>query len=122
MSTCLDWSLRYAPLFRTCRKLYNYQYASRGSYRPAGELAQGVVGGDLANLSHVPSGLFDLIVMTDVFEHVPYFWKGVPTLGRLVNVGGFVIVTVPFMYDSPLTALGDTMTRGTPPLPPLVTR
>jgi SAM-dependent methyltransferase len=99
---CLDWSLKYITKFGTaCTRLYNYQYSpTQNIFRESqGPKAPGSISGDLANLSHVPSGILDLVIATEVFEHIPYFWRAMPTLGRLVRPGGFLVFTVPFMYE-----------------------
>ena len=67
-AVCMDWSLRYAGLFAPCQRLYDYQYnAGVSSFAPARPGAHGVVGGDLANITHVPSDLsLDLVLATEV--------------------------------------------------------
>ena len=99
-ATCLDWDTRYVNKFRGCRKVYNFKYAdNNNTFREASTGHRGLIQGNLANLSHVPSGIVDLALVTQVFEHVPHFWKALPELARLIATHGVVIFTVPWAYD-----------------------
>ena len=99
---CLDWSLKYLRLFKGCKAQYNYRYdAATNVFQPPSSTggAAGLVQGDLANLSHVPSARFDLVLTTEVFEHVPYFWRAFRQLQRIVKPRGYLVLTVPFFYE-----------------------
>jgi len=99
-ATCLDWDARYVNKFRACRKIYNFKFADKNNmFREASIGHRGLIQGNLGNLSHVPSGILDLALVTQVFEHVPHFWKALPELARLIAVHGVVIFTVPWAYD-----------------------
>ncbi len=53
---------------------------------------------DLAEL-HVDAGSFDLVVCTEVLEHVPYPAAALTELHRVLRPGGRIFVTVPFVGD-----------------------
>lgn len=44
------------------------------------------------------SNEFDTVIMTEVLEHVPYPINTLKEVHRVLNVGGFVLFTVPFLW------------------------
>lgn len=94
-ATCLDWDAwpNYMSGFSNCATKYQYDYDANARLIDA--KGRRIVG-DLKDLSFVPAGLFDLVVCSAVFEHVPQFWWGAATLSHLVKAGGVVIFGVPF--------------------------
>ena len=96
---CLDWDLRYVSNFASCKQKFMYTYAPH-SLRINNR--RKLVTGDLGNYSFTDmedsSWRFDLVVCTQVLEHVPHFWKAIGGLYQLVRPGGIVIFTVPFAY------------------------
>ncbi|KNC75841.1 hypothetical protein SARC_11640 [Sphaeroforma arctica JP610] len=97
---CIDWSASYISRFPGCEKNYNYEYSMTPKFREATNDTIGLVEGDLGeSMVHVPTELLDFAIVTQVFEHIPYFWKAMPNLARLVSPGGVVLFTVPFSYQ-----------------------
>ena len=60
----------------------------------SGELRDGVVNEDLMNLS-IPSGTVDLMISSDVFEHIRHPDRGIAESARILRSGGAHIYTVP---------------------------
>ncbi len=54
---------------------------------------------DLQNLSF-PSGSFDYVISSEVFEHVLDPWKGFSEVNRVLKMGGYHIFTVPYDENS----------------------
>jgi SAM-dependent methyltransferase len=48
--------------------------------------------------SLIRSGAFDLLILTEVLEHVPDWAKTFKNLAGLLKLGGYCIVTTPFFY------------------------
>ena len=99
-AVCLDWSARYLPMFPGCAHKFDFKYSGtrRVFRRSFNQSSRGNIVGDLANISHVPSGLLDLAIVTQVFEHVPHFWTATREISRLLKPGGVLLFTVPFSY------------------------
>lgn len=97
---CVDWDFRYVELFDPCRELFNFQHHSdEKAFQMASEDMSGLIKGDLGqDMTHVPEGLIDLALVTQVFEHVPHFWNALPNLARMMKENGIVIFSVPFAY------------------------
>ena len=46
----------------------------------------------------MPAGYFDLVLCTFVLEHVPQFWRALPSLSRLLKPGrGVLLFAIPFV-------------------------
>jgi SAM-dependent methyltransferase len=54
--------------------------------------------GDLQHCPHVPSDSYDVIVCTQVLEHVPNPFLAAAELGRILKPGGLLLLTVPAAY------------------------
>lgn len=52
-------------------------------------------GGDITNTS-APSGEFDVVILTEVLEHVPEPLEAIREVARLAKPGGSILVTSPF--------------------------
>jgi SAM-dependent methyltransferase len=98
--TCLDWSNRYVRQFPGCTTKYDYKFSGeKNIFRRAQQGEIGLIQGDLGeDMQHVPAGLINLAIVTQVFEHVPHFWNAFPNLSRIMAPGGVVLFTVPFAY------------------------
>lgn len=70
-----------------------------------GEVVNGVRNENLENLSW-PSGRFDLVVTTEVFEHVHDPWRAFAEVRRVLRPGGRHVFTVPDHDDSPTASRG----------------
>jgi len=44
-------------------------------------------------------GTFDVIICCDVLEHVPYPLDIIKEINRILKVGGYLCLTVPFMFE-----------------------
>lgn len=98
---CLDWGNTYLPQFKeSCSFNYNFRYNERQSqFIRATENRMGLVQGDLGeDMSHVPTGLFDLILCTQVLEHVPHWWKTLPNLANIIQENGVLLISVPAAF------------------------
>jgi len=60
---------------------------------------------DLLNLSF-PSGVFDVVLSNEVFEHVPNLERSLAEVARVLKPGGTLLATFPFAYG-----LADTLVR-----------
>lgn len=66
-----------------------------GSYESIGKEVNGVLNVDLMN-TPFDSNLFDYIVSTEVFEHIPNPYKAFGEIYRILKPGGSHIFTVPY--------------------------
>ena len=100
---CMDWGKTYIQRFSGCKEQYLYKFKNEIlTFRhPRKGKKFGAMTGDLGwySKSYLNSGpKFDLLIVTQVFEHVPNFWKAIKALKLLLNPGGIVLFTVPFAY------------------------
>jgi SAM-dependent methyltransferase len=63
-----------------------------------GEIVNGILHQDLTNTSFVDCS-FDIVLSSDVFEHIPDPYKGFQEIYRILKPGGRHIFTVPFYSD-----------------------
>ena len=95
-AVCMDWSLDYVHQFKNCQQPFNFKYSK---IETVFDISSRVIKGDWSTgLIHVPEALFDLVLATEVFEHVPVFWEAARALQRIVKPRGVLIYSVPFMY------------------------
>jgi Methyltransferase domain len=92
----------FASIFSMiCQKnsiqLFTSEYFG-GNYK-SGDIVNTVLHIDIQN-THFPDEYFDLIIHTDVFEHVPDAPKGEQETVRILKPGGCAIFTVPFDYSA----------------------
>lgn len=98
-ATCLDWGMwaTYGSDFKNCAVVYEFEFsAKRRLFDSSGHK----IVGDLKDLSFVPAGLFDLIICSAVFEHVPQFWRAARSLSHLAKPGATLVFGVPFWYPT----------------------
>eukprot|EP00322_Chrysochromulina_rotalis_P024249 CAMPEP_0115849780 /NCGR_PEP_ID=MMETSP0287-20121206/11627_1 /TAXON_ID=412157 /ORGANISM="Chrysochromulina rotalis, Strain UIO044" /LENGTH=344 /DNA_ID=CAMNT_0003303761 /DNA_START=212 /DNA_END=1246 /DNA_ORIENTATION=+ len=96
---CLDWSKRYVAHFNHCREIYNYAYAPHKLRLTKTTWGLRKAIGDLGNVSLSSiAPTFDLAIVTQVFEHVPHFWRAIRGLHAIMKPGGVVLFSVPFAY------------------------
>ena len=100
---CMDWGETYIQRFTGCKEQYLYKFKNEILTFRHPKVGQrfGALTGDLGRYSksYLDSGpKFDLLIVTQVFEHVPNFWKAIKALKLLLNPGGIVLFTVPFAY------------------------
>jgi ubiquinone/menaquinone biosynthesis C-methylase UbiE len=69
-----------------------------------------------ANITNIPlaNDYFDLILCTEVLEHVPDIFLALQELARLIRPNGVILITIPFVY--PLHEEPFDFTRVTPHL------
>lgn len=79
--------------------LDNYQASEYfGIHHTSGEYLNGILHQDLMNTSFEPDS-FDIVLSSDVFEHIPKPYKGFEEIYRILKPGGRHIFTVPFYGD-----------------------
>ncbi|MCK4545998.1 MAG: tetratricopeptide repeat protein [Candidatus Eisenbacteria sp.] len=66
-----------------------------GPQHKSGELVNGIMNQDLTDLSFDDESI-DLILSSDVFEHIPHPYKGHAEIYRVLKRGGRHVFTVPF--------------------------
>lgn len=57
------------------------------------------IGSDIGNTG-APSNKFDLVILTEVLEHLPEPAKAIPELKRVAKPGGDILITAPFTSGS----------------------
>ena len=98
---CMDWDERYSPRFPGCESVVGFAYKDAALvYKPATQnLSTGMISGDLgSNTSHLPSGIIDFIICTQVLEHVPKFWNALSHIAHVLKPNGALLFSVPFSY------------------------
>ncbi len=93
------------PFFRALSRRYAHVIGSEhlGNGVPLGARNRwGIRNEDLTRLT-LDSGSVDVIVATDVLEHVPNYGAALAECFRSLKEGGSLIVTVPFVLESPTT-------------------
>ena len=85
---CLEWGIAYLRRFKQCSILYSFEYRSKISFKRAGAKAPGHIYGDLRNISHAPSGLIDIAVITEVCRRTRR-----PHMGRTPLHSRYVVCT-----------------------------
>ena len=81
-----------AALHAHLAQLPHLKYSEYGSDDPS------VPSEDLTALSYA-DGAFDLVLMTDVLEHVPDYRRGLFEIERILREDGLLIFTVPFLMS-----------------------
>ena len=80
--------------------LRHYQQSCYQEGFLGGELVDGVVNQDLQQLTF-DSGSFDLVVTSDILEHVRKPWLAFAEIKRVLKPGGRHVFTVPLQYPMP---------------------
>jgi SAM-dependent methyltransferase len=91
----------FASIFKHYSKRYGIElYTSEflNEEMNSGEIVNGTMHIDIQE-THFPDDFFDLIVHTEVFEHVPDAIKGEEEIVRILKRGGCAIFTAPFEYN-----------------------
>jgi SAM-dependent methyltransferase len=91
----------FASIFKFyCKKhgieLYTSEFM--GEDKKPGEVINGTLHVDIQD-THFQDNFFDLILHTEVFEHVPNAIKGEKEIVRILKRNGAAIFTVPFEHD-----------------------
>jgi len=87
------------PVHRALRSMPHYacsEYISPET--PGGSIVAGVRHEDLQALSY-PESSFDLVLSSDVFEHVPDPYRAHAEVLRVLRPGGHHVFTVPYRHD-----------------------
>ena len=89
-------------LFRHLRRQFrDFHFSEYFDDVPPGGIRNGVPCQDVQDLM-LPSGMFDLVTSTEVFEHVPDDVKGFSEINRVLKPGGWLVFTVP-LTRNPVT-------------------
>lgn len=85
---------------RLFRPLPHYANSFYWEDADPGEMRDGVRNEDLMNLTFESDSL-DLVLSSDIFEHVRRPWQGFEEIWRVLRPGGFHIFTVPSLVPMP---------------------
>lgn len=81
---------------------HNVNYVSSeyfgGAYK-SGDIVGGVLNVNLTD-SHFAENTFDVVLTSDVFEHIPDPYRAFKEVGRILKPGGVHIFTIPFYQTS----------------------
>ena len=91
----------FASVLKHYCKRYNIELFTSeflGQNKKPGEVVSGTLHVDIQK-THFPDNFFDLILHTEVFEHVPDATAGEKEIARILNKNGSAIFTVPFEFD-----------------------
>jgi len=80
------------PLHKYLNKIPNLYYSEYGSVNPK------IKSENLMNLTY-KTGYFDLVLMSDVLEHIPDYIKALQEIKRVLRADGLFIFTVPWLPD-----------------------
>ncbi len=61
--------------------------------------------GDVQDLNEIEDGSFDIVVCTEVLEHISSPQKAVKELGRVTKGGGYLIISTPNYYHNPISLM-----------------
>jgi hypothetical protein len=89
------------PLHDTLKKLSLSRFESTEYFGPnyqSGQMVDSVQHQDLQSTSFLKES-FDLILSTEVFEHIPHPYKAHMEVHRVLKTGGAHVFTVPFVKD-----------------------
>ncbi len=81
-----------ANLHKYLSKSHNLYFSDYGSTNPK------IPSEDIMNLSY-KNNFFDIVINTDVLEHVPNYTKALSEISRVLKTGGYYIFTVPILFD-----------------------
>jgi len=82
-----------------CQALHSYLETLPGlKYSEYASEDPDVPSEDLTALTY-PDGLFDLVLMADVLEHVPDYAKALEEVGRVLKDDGALVFTTPYLMD-----------------------
>ena len=99
------------PFRRVFRKLANYRTSYFWSDVPKGELHDGVQCQDLTDLTH-DDDCFDLVLSSDIFEHVRKPFDGFKEIDRVLKPGGFHVFSIPVDFPMPAKTVFRVDTSG----------
>ena len=95
---CLEWDGRwYLSQYSICQDMWTYVFSARGA--ATHPVHQQLVG-DLLKMPTQHSsfvGTFDVIFCNQVFEHVARPWVAATSLAAMLQPGGYLVWTAPFM-------------------------
>jgi hypothetical protein len=115
----------YSALHESLRKLPLKKYVA-SDFLPGVSISGTVVNGvrheDLRNTSFLDNS-FDIVISSEVFEHIPNPYVGFQEVYRILQPGGAHVFTVPFVADSVSDIImstidSDGIPRDGPGLPP----
>ena len=86
---CLEWGIHYVNRFPTCTQKWSLTYA------PGFEMEGRSIRGDIYEL-HKARKQFDVVMATQVFEHVEFPDEAASSVFKSIKPGGALVFTVPF--------------------------
>jgi hypothetical protein len=96
---CLEWGIGYikGAAFKNCSELWSFEHAATSSVDSSKRVIYGKIDVMLhENLQHL-AGTFDVIVCTQVFEHIRYPHVAAVVVATLLAHEGMLFWSAPFM-------------------------
>lgn len=98
----LEHNSKFASVFSFYSKRHEAELITSEYFGPtykSGDIVDTVLNVDIQK-THFPDNYFDLILHTDVFEHVPDAPEAEKEVVRILKPGAAVVFTVPFDYSA----------------------
>jgi GT2 family glycosyltransferase len=96
------------PIFNWATTTFKYHKIVGSEYLgheyPSGAVVKGLRHEDIENMSFLDDEL-DLIISNDVFELIPRPAKAFAECARVLKMGGIMLATIPFHYNSDISAI-----------------
>lgn len=99
------------PFRKYLGDLPNYRRARFDSTRVRGEIVDGIPNEDLEQLTF-PDRCFDLVITSDILEHVREPFRGFAEIARVLKPGGRHVFTVPLQFPMPRVTQARVNTAG----------
>jgi len=92
---CLEWDYRYTNKFFSCTEKWTIEFSSKNCNGVMHSIANRTICGDVHNVSNLISNYFDLVVSTQVLEHVAYPYVAAENMVNVLRPGGYLVVSAP---------------------------
>jgi SAM-dependent methyltransferase len=93
------------------RKLINYEVSEYFDDKPYGSYVNDIRNENLERLTF-PNNRFDVVINSDVLEHVGNLKQALSEIKRVLKPGGFHVFTIPVDYELPRTVERAKITDG----------
>jgi hypothetical protein len=99
------------PFRSLFRSLPRYTVSDFWPDVPAGQERDGVRCESLMGLTHA-DGIFDLVITSDIFEHVRHPYKGFAEVARVLRKGGAHVFSIPVLHPLAASSVARVDTSG----------